>query len=239
MGFVEAVEHLTGGGSFIYNRLPQPKANAPPEKPFKLPPRNQDDLRVIAYLQTRGIGRDLIQQCLDDGTLYESASYHNCVFVGRDAEGVARFAAQRGTMSNFKGDVAGSDKRYGFVLPAERDGGTVAVFEDAIDALSMATMFKASDIEQDADYLSLGGTSPLALEQYLRDHPDTNHIALCLDNDQAGHEAANRIARQLAGGYAVTMLLPSVGKDWNEALMTLRRQERNQQRSRENAALSL
>ena len=40
---------------------------------------------------------------------------HNAVFVGYDSEGVARYAALRGTwkhMANsFKGEVAGSDKR--------------------------------------------------------------------------------------------------------------------------------
>ena len=34
---------------------------------------------------------------LSSGLLYEDALHHNCVFVGRDAEGVPRFANQRGT----------------------------------------------------------------------------------------------------------------------------------------------
>jgi hypothetical protein len=110
-GFVEAVQVLTGG---VYAA-----ALAPPpvkHKPFMLPPRNADNRRVIAYLQERGIALPLIQGCIKRGSLYEDTR-HNCVFVGFDDVGKPRYAALRGTYGDFKGEVPGSDKRYGFLLP--------------------------------------------------------------------------------------------------------------------------
>jgi len=36
---------------------------------------------------------------------------HNCVFVGRDPEGKARYTCIRGIRNPYKGEVKGSDKR--------------------------------------------------------------------------------------------------------------------------------
>ncbi len=76
--FVEAVEILTGddGGLEV---IPAPKKDKP--KVLLLPPKNKDCNRVIQYLFGRGIDYQLIQECISDGTLYESADYHNAVFI--------------------------------------------------------------------------------------------------------------------------------------------------------------
>ena len=55
--------------------------------PFELPEKSPTTTRVEAYLRCRGISPQVIQKCIDDGILYESLPYHNCVFVGRDAGG--------------------------------------------------------------------------------------------------------------------------------------------------------
>ncbi|WP_417001303.1 DUF3991 domain-containing protein [Agathobaculum butyriciproducens] len=51
---------------------------------------------------------------MNSGSLYEDAVHHNCVFVGRDHTGQARYAGLRGTYDRdgkgFRGDVSGSDK---------------------------------------------------------------------------------------------------------------------------------
>ena len=65
--------------------------------PFELPPESPTATRVEAYLRCRGISPQVIQKCIDDGILYESLPYHNCVFVGRDANGAPKYAALRGT----------------------------------------------------------------------------------------------------------------------------------------------
>lgn len=57
---------------------------------------------VLSYLQKRGIGGEIIQACIQANILYESRQYGNCVFVGLDPAGIARYAALRGTYGDFK-----------------------------------------------------------------------------------------------------------------------------------------
>lgn len=71
-------------------------------------------------------------------------------------------------------------------------GTTVAVFEAAIDA--MAEMTLCGDVA-DKYRLSLGGVSssgkePLALQEFLRQHPEITTIELRLDNDAKGRMAS-------------------------------------------------
>ena len=120
---------------------PAPKKDKP--KVLLLPPKNKDCNRVIQYLFGRGIDYQLIQECISDGTLYESADYHNAVFIGKDESGTPKYAALRGTLgSTFKQDASGSDKQYSFRLLAKKPADTVHLFEAAIDLLSYATYLK-------------------------------------------------------------------------------------------------
>ena len=119
--FPEAVEYLlTFHGKARDAPAPEPKPIS--QKPaLSLPPRNADDRRVFAYLRKRGIAAQVIRQFLNAGLLYEDAVHHNCVFVGRDESGQAKYAGLRGTYDldspGFKGDATGSDKNTGFSLP--------------------------------------------------------------------------------------------------------------------------
>ena len=109
--FVKAVEILTGQTMADWKPPSAPKKDEP--KALLLPPRNKDCNRVIQYLFGRGIDYQLIQECIADGTLYESADYHNAVFIGKDESGTPKYVALRGTLgSTFKQDASGSDKRY-------------------------------------------------------------------------------------------------------------------------------
>ena len=68
---------------------------------------------MIQYLFGRGIDYQPIQESIADGTLYESADYHNAVFIGKDESGTPKYAALRGTLgSTFKQNTSGSDKRF-------------------------------------------------------------------------------------------------------------------------------
>jgi len=62
--FADAVETLC---AYLNNPImPQEKTNSPPErKPFALPLRNKDNNRVIAYLQSRGIDKQIILDCIN------------------------------------------------------------------------------------------------------------------------------------------------------------------------------
>jgi len=205
----------------------------PPErKPFMLPVRNRDNKRIIAYLQSRGIDKGVILECIEHGALYESKGFHNCVFIGREEKrpdgslGKARFAALRGTTSNFKCDVDGSNKQYGFLIPPnDPDSREVAVFEAPVDAISHQTLCRQGFIPPfDGWRLSLGGTSILALEQFLKIHPEVTRCLVCTDDDEAGNLTAERIAE--ITGITAARSPPSSGKDWNDTLMDLQKAER-------------
>ena len=155
--FVEAVEILTGQTMADWKPPPAPKKDEP--KVLLLPPKNKDCDRVIQYLFGRGIDYQLVQECIADGTLYESADYHNAVFIGKDESGIPKYAALRSTIgSTFKQDASGSDKRYSFRLLAKEPTDTVHLFEAAIDLLSYATYLKCEGKDYKSEsLLSLSG----------------------------------------------------------------------------------
>lgn len=124
---------------------------------FALPEAAADNRRVFAYLLHRGIDRKVISDCIRAGILYESARFHNAVFVGRDENGVPKYAFLRGTLTNtaesFRAEVAGSDKRYCFCLQPEGESRRVAVYEAAIEVLAHLSLEQTRDKYR----LSLGG----------------------------------------------------------------------------------
>lgn len=242
MDFVGAVEALCG------YRAPPPQARPAPQppKPFTLPEASRCGTAMVSYLQGRGIHYDLIGACIRDGTLYESRRYHNCVFVGRDIEGRARFACLRGTRDGFRIDVKGSDKRYNFsLLAADPKCPRLAVAESPIDALSLVTLVKLSGGEwRDSHYLSLGGTAPRAMIQFLHDHPHVTQVSLCLDNDKAGMVGMERLEQAIREDPELSQRVKLIyhnpppaehGKDYNEFLCAHIQTMRQNQRQREGA----
>ena len=225
MDFVGVVEALCGYRAPPLQQRPAPK----PPKPFALPEASRFPSMMLAYLQGRGIAPDLIRECIKAGTLYESRRYQNCVFVGRDMEGRARFACLRGTRDSFRMDVEGSDKRYNFsLLAGDPKCPRLAVAESPIDALSLATLVKLSGGEwQESHYLSLGGTAPRAMLQFLRDHPHVTQVSLCLDNDKAGMDGTERLEKAIQEDPELSQRVALIyrnpppvehGKDYNEFL---------------------
>ena len=71
--------------------------------------------------------------------------------------------------------------------------------------------------------LACCGTSPIPVVQMLK--PDTQIVYLCLDNDDAGHKASERMADLLhERGVMTERLVPDL-KDWNEDLLAEQREE--------------
>ena len=203
-----------------------------PERPtFSLPRHNMNNNRVIAYLQSRGIDKRLILDCINQGNLFESAYRHDCIFKGKDENGITRYAAVRSTLSGFKGDVEGSDKKYSFLLPpTDLNSNTVAVYESPIDALSGQTMCIEGHIPDfDGWRLSLGGASVLGLEQFLKNNPKVTLCLICTDDDIAGNSIAARIAK--LSGITTERLPPPIGKDWNDALAAMQKAKRTNNRA--------
>ena len=199
-------------------------------KRLLLPEKAQDNHVVLRYLTGRGIDREILEECIAGGLLYESLPSHSAVFLGLDENKKARYAFFRGTgKDRIMGEVAGSDKHFSFRI--EGTGKHVHIFEGAIDLLSYATIRKINGERWNSDsLLSLGGVYggskvvklPAALENYLDHHPETEEIILCLDDDPAGRGAAASISGRLNERYHIRDEPPVHGKDYNDELMFLR-----------------
>ena len=245
MQFMDAMKILTKEGTDLHDT--DAKISRKPDCDVKrkllLPDKSETNFEVIRYLTSRGIDSDVIKACIDEGLLYESLPYHNCIFVGFDETGNAAYAFYRATTGErLMGEAAGSDKRYSFRI--DRAGSTLHVFESAIDLLSYATIMKMRTGEWRAEpMLSLGGVYapstnnkqtklPIALEKMTQKQTQINTIALHLDNDYAGRSATRSISEQLGNKYIVRDEPPAYGKDCNDYLQQLQRQKRKRQMER-------
>ena len=186
-----------------------------PSPDFRLSEKSETNETVIKYLtEIRRLEKDLVEEWIAGGNIYEEKKHHNVVFVGRDADGIPRYAHCGGTGGiKYRGDVAGSDKSYGFCHRGEDN--QLFVFEAAIDLLSFIQLFPKDWKKR--SYLSLGGVSSVALMTFLSERPQITSVFLCLDNDHAGNEASEKLAIEIPDGYSVIRLKPS-RKDWNEIL---------------------
>ena len=197
--FPEAMQVLIGEEAIEINVEPTPKAE------FRLPPRCESNERILKYLtEERKLPKDLVEEFIADGLIYEDAKHHNVVFVGKDFNGIPRYAHCRGTTDKFRMDVTGSDKSYGFCYSGK--GTELYVFEAPIDLLSHIALYPAGWREH--SYLSLGGVSPKALERFLSECQDIESIYIATDNDQAGNNAAEKLAELISKEKAVYRFLP-------------------------------
>ena len=226
LSYPEAVTMLLGGEQGEIYRPAKAKKEEP-KKPFALPPAHTDMRRVYAYLvKTRLIDREVVSFFAKQKLLYESCEkskdgtkkYHNGVFVGVDEKGVARHAHKRGLYTEgvgFKGNVDGCDPRYSFHWIGQSD--VLYVFEAPVDMLSYITLYPRK--WQQHSYVALCGVGGQAMLWMLQQYPRLRKGALCLDNDEAGHKASERLETQLfEKGYA-SERIPSQGKDWNDDLV--------------------
>ena len=207
--------------SFSYAREPPRKTE------FHLPERSDTNDRIIKYLLERGIDRNIIIDLVESGRIYEERDHHNVVFVGIDRNGTPRHAAIRASNnSRFMIDAEGSEKEFSFSLESSTDSRELHVFESAIDLLSYCTLEKIAGRDwRESHKLSLSGISkdknagvPVALNQYLKDHPTVRRIHLHFDNDKAGRNATEAMCSTLSPDYECVDKPPLTGKDYNDFL---------------------
>ena len=216
--FPEAVEYLlTFHGKARDAPIPQPKPISQ-KQALSLPPRNADDRRVFAYLRKRGIAAQVIRQFLNSGLLYEDAVHHNCVFVGRDESGQAKYAGLRGTYDldgpGFKGDAPGSDKNTGFSLPHDPRSDLVLVFEAPIDLMSYLT-----PIETQPTPLLCADSMTAHCRPICRRIRRSAVLRCVWTRTSLGRKPPSNYRKKYQlQGYAVTVEKPRCGKDWNEYL---------------------
>lgn len=224
LSYPDAVSLLLCGAAG--NAFPVASEKEPEEpKSFELPPANSDMRRVYAYLvKRRGIDRDIVTAFARAKLLYEDAEYHNAVFVGTDADGVARHAHKRSTNSEgkaFRLNVEGSNPKHSFHHIGT--DGRLYVFEAPIDLLSYITLNPEN--WQEHSYVACCGTSSHPVLELVAQHPEIKAVYLCLDNDEAGHTACKRMEALLEMVGVQTMQLIPFGKDWNDDLLSVRQKE--------------
>ena len=219
MDFQTAVQELLGQTVTPLSHSP-PKVSAKEEKKeFRLPEANTNMHRVYAYLiKQRFISPDIISHFAKQHTLYEDKEHHNAVFVGVDENGVPRQASKRSTNSygnSFRITCQGSDTRYSFAHFGESK--RLYVFEAPIDMMSFLTLYPKD--WQKHSCIAMNGVYENAVLAALKNHSNLSEVILCVDNDEGGIEAVDRLKDILSeNGYTDVKRLAPKFKDWNEVL---------------------
>lgn len=219
MDFQTAVQELLGQRVTPLSHSP-PKAIAKEEKKeFRLPQANTNMHRVYAYLiKQRFISADIITHFAKQHTLYEDKNHHNAVFVGLNEKGMPKQAHKRSTNSvgsTFRITCSGSDTRYSFAHFGEDE--RLYIFEAPIDMLSFLTLYPKE--WQKHSYIAMNGVYENAVLTALKNHINLSEVILCVDNDEGGIEAVDRLRDILnENGYSNVKRLAPPYKDWNEVL---------------------
>ena len=220
MDFQTAVQELLGRSISPLSNSP-PKADTEEQKTrdFILPEPNSDMHRVYAYLiKQRFISTDIITYFAKQHTLYEDKNHHNAVFVGLNENGEPKQAHKRSTNSigsTFRITCSGSDTHYSFAHFGEDE--RLYVFEAPIDMLSFLTLYPKD--WQKHSCIAMNGVYENAVLTALKSHSNLSEIVLCVDNDEGGIEAVDRLRDILnKNGYSNVKRLAPPYKDWNEVL---------------------
>ncbi len=245
LDFKEAIRYLAEGIPHILNEEPikKPQLQENETAAFELPTKlNGSCKQLFAYLiKTRCLPPDIVTYCVQQHHIYQDEK-NRVIFCGRDKSGECKFAEAKFTYTYQKyypQNIAGSNKRYSFFIPAQHGCAnytpeTICVFEAPIDLLSHGALMQMvakkqlenmgrgneyrSDCWLSVNRVSLSGVSDLALSQRLEDNPQIKNIVLCLDNDEKGQQACQRIMDKYKDRYRIRISKPPCGKDWNDTL---------------------
>jgi len=201
------------------------------DKNVIIPQKSESCERAKSYLLSRGIDKEIIEECIKNHLIYEEKGNENVVFVGYDKNKNIRYAFCRATNENrIMREAKGSDKKYTFRLNSINKSNRVHLFESAIDLLSYATLMKMKNLDfHNENLISLGGIFipqtndenvkiPIPIKNFLKENPNINEIHLHLDNDEVGRNASKVLRNILSKKYKVLDSPPPTGKDCNDYL---------------------
>ena len=213
LSFQKAVKELIGGSAVVSSQAIEPD-KIRESKPLVIPPRSETTNRLLCYLtKERFIAHEVVEYFINVKTLYEDAKYHSCIFVGLDESGVPKHCHIRSTSGNYKRTEAGSQAKYAFHHNGESEW--IFVFEAPIVMLAFITLHRKD--WQKHSYVALCSVSERAPLHRLEVNPNLRKIVLCLDNDNAGISACERIKGILENkGYSDVRIFHSINKDWDE-----------------------
>ena len=184
-----------------------------------IPPQNLNNIKIEIYLKHfRFIAPEIISKFIKLGLLYESAKYHNCVFIGQDDKGSTQHIHQRSIHTsefNIKSNTSGSNSRWSFNYIGSSN--KLYVFESPIDMLSYISLNKEQWKQH--SYVALCGLSSKAILNILDTYPFLDNVTLALDNDIIGREATFNILEELNEFKKLeTDIRTPTFKDFNEDL---------------------
>ena len=135
---------------------------------FILPVWNNDH-KIINYLESRCISRDLINQEIKANRIkgVSIKGHLNVAFLCYDLTDhtLIKGAIIRGVEGSFKGNLIDSDGDYGYcIAPNQLSVKSIYIFEAPIDLLSYLTMY-----QQDPNivYTAMGGVKPRVVEKLI------------------------------------------------------------------------
>lgn len=180
--------------------------------------------RTFAYLiKTRLISSSIIQKLVKDNMIAQD-KHNNIVFkwlnnnefLGADLVGTL-------TDIRFKSTVQGSNEDYGFSICLNKKPEMLLVFESPIDLLSFYTLNMNNKNLGKMLLLSLSGCEKIyKIQTYLNLYPSIEKIYSCLDNDNAGNIATQKITNTYSNIKVFDgrkKLKENNVKDWNQLLI--------------------
>lgn len=209
----------------------EPTLEKKESKEVVIPKKSNTNKEVIEYLINRGIDEEIINYCIEKGLIYQEDKTKNVVFVGYDNEHKIRYAGCRSTNEKrILRDAKGSSKEFSFRLLSDTKNDSIHIFESAIDLLSYATLLKIKGYNwRIQNLIALAGVYqpskkienskvPIAVENYLINNPNIEHIVIHFDNDIAGRNATKALVIALNKRYNIYDIPAPYGKDINDYL---------------------
>lgn len=207
------------------------------EREVKLPEQADNCKNVFAYLRSRGISSDTINDLINRKLLYQSKQGNNTVFLSKlgdfaEIRGTNTYAERRckyrGECSNFMANEKNQCIYSNNCVDYKKDGfhgirkarpdcfwgyspygkhEVLYVCEAAIDAISLFELHHDNGLDFNAVYVSLGGVANKQTIERLKKY---GKVILAVDNDEAGQKCRD-------DNQDLEHIIP-MGKDWNDDL---------------------